>query len=83
MLCSSSLYLKRLNVFCAGQPIETLVESVNIAASTVTLRAQRKSVAEAVTRGSKLGFASLQPGMLVNAMVDKVVTVRIHLRFLV
>lgn len=58
-----------------GQPIETLVESVNFGANTVTLRAQRKSVAEAMTRSSKLAFSSLQPGMMVNAVVDKVATV--------
>jgi hypothetical protein len=53
-----------------GQPIECVVEAVNTVAGAVTLRAQRKAVAETVARGSKLAFNSLQPGMLVNALVD-------------
>ena len=60
-----------------GQPIECVVESTNEVAHTVTLRAQRKSVVEAVTRGSKLTFNALAPGMLVNAIVDTVSMVSI------
>jgi hypothetical protein len=61
--------------------VETLVESVNFGANTVSLRAQRKSVAEAMTRGSKLAFASLQPGMMVNAIIDKIATVSQNLSY--
>ena len=49
-----------------------------MAAKTVLLRAQRKSVAEAITRGGALAFTSLQAGMLVNAIIDKIVTVGVH-----
>jgi ribosomal protein S1 len=56
-----------------GQPIDALVESINNPAKTITLRAQRKAVSSAVVAGVKLTFNSLAPGMLVNAIVDKVV----------
>ena len=49
--------------------------SVNEASHTVTLRGHRRGVSEALTRGSKLIFNSLIPGMLVHTIVDTVVQV--------
>lgn len=60
-----------------GSPLDCLVDSVNESSRTVTLRAQRKSVAEALTRGNDLSFLALQPGMLVNAIVNKIASVRV------
>ena len=56
-----------------GQPVDTLVESVNTHAKTITLRAQRKAVTSAIIPGVKLTFNSLSPGMLVKVVIDKVV----------
>lgn len=55
-----------------GQPIDTVIESINNPAKTITLRAQRKAVTTAVVAGVKLTFNSLHPGMLVNVIVDKI-----------
>lgn len=61
---------------CLGQPVDCIVESVNVTAMTVTLKANRKSVTEAViTESSKLSFNSLQPGMLVDAIIGSPATV--------
>jgi hypothetical protein len=49
---------------------------VNVTAMTVTLKANRKSIAEAViTESSKLSFNSLQAGMLVDAIIGSPATV--------
>jgi len=58
-----------------GQPIECVVSMVNEAARTVTLRAHRVAVRDAVTRGSTLGFQAIHPGMLFHAIVEKVAEV--------
>lgn len=43
---------------------------------TVTLKANKKSVIEAlITESSKLAFNSLHPGMLVNTVIESLATV--------
>jgi rRNA biogenesis protein RRP5 len=58
-----------------GQPIECVVEAVNEAARSVTLRAQRKATAESITRGPLLPFNALCPGMKFHVTVDKIAQV--------
>ena len=60
---------------CIGQPVECIVETVNETARSVTLRAQRKAIAETVTKGDLLPFNALSPGMKFNVTVEKVVQV--------
>ena len=60
---------------CIGQPIECIVETINETARSVTLRAQRKAVAETVTKGDLLPFNALSPGMKFNVTVEKIVQV--------
>lgn len=52
-----------------------MVDEINEVARTVSLRAHKKSVQETVTRNNSLSFVSLHPGMLVNASVQKILTV--------
>jgi len=59
--------------YIIGQPIEAVIDSINEGARTVTLRAQQKSIREAVIRASTLQFNALTVGMMVNAVVDKIV----------
>lgn len=59
-----------------GRPVECIVDSVNEGARTVTLRAHRKAVVDAITRGSLLSFNTVIPGMLLNVIVDKIVEVQ-------
>lgn len=59
----------------SGQPIECVIESVNEDARIATLRAHRKPVQEAITRGSLLPFNGLVCGMLLNVYVQTVVEV--------
>ena len=58
-----------------GQPIECVVEAVNEAARSVTLRAQRKATTEAVTKGMLLPFNALCPGMKFHVTVEKIAQV--------
>jgi rRNA biogenesis protein RRP5 len=66
---------QNLGELVIGKPVDCIVDSVNEGARTATLRAQRKSVAEAITRGSLLPFNALGPGMLFHVIVEKVVRV--------
>jgi hypothetical protein len=59
-----------------GQPVECVVHSVNEAAHTVNLSARPKDMVKASVRSSKLPFRALSAGMVVDAIVDKVVQVR-------
>lgn len=65
-----------------GRPIDCVVESVNESARSVTLRAHVKAVSEATARGSQLSFLALRAGMLVNAIVEKVVQNGLIVNFL-
>ena len=65
-----------------GQPIECLVDSVNQGARTVSLRAQKKAVAQAITRGTQLTFNTTVPGMLLNVNVEKVVQTGLMVSYL-
>ena len=58
-----------------GQPVECIVENISEASRTVTLRAQKKAVQEAVVFGSELAFIAIHPGMLFNVAVDRVIEV--------
>ena len=58
-----------------GQPIECVVEAINEAARSITLRAQRKATAETITRGILLPFNALCPGMKFHVTVEKVAQV--------
>lgn len=58
-----------------GTPLDCIVDSINEAAKTVTVRAHPKAVADALTRSSKLAFTSVRAGMLVNFVVDKLAQV--------
>jgi rRNA biogenesis protein RRP5 len=58
-----------------GQPIECLIESINEAARTALVSARPAQTAAAITVGSKLTHNAIVPGMLVNAVVDKVLKV--------
>lgn len=58
-----------------GQPIECVIEAVNEAARSVTLRAQRKATAETITKGILLPFNALCPGMKFHVVVEKVAQV--------
>jgi len=69
--------------YIIGQPIETVVDTINEGARTVTLRAQQKSVREAVVRGGTLQFNALTVGMMFNATVDKIVQNGIVVKFLI
>jgi len=55
-----------------GQPIECLVDSVNEAARTVMVSARPNQTSAAVAVGSKLTNNAIVPGMLVNAVINKV-----------
>ena len=61
-----------LGELVVGQPVETLVEDVNTAAKTITLRAHRKAVCTAIVRSSSLPFTACIPGMLVDVIVEKI-----------
>lgn len=61
-----------------GQPVECVVEAVNEAARSVSLRAQRKATAETVTRGPLLPFNALCPGMKFGVVVEKIAQVFIN-----
>ncbi|CAM9169417.1 unnamed protein product [Ectocarpus fasciculatus] len=65
-----------------GKPIDCIVESVNESARSVTLRAHPKAVSEATAKGSQLSFLALRAGMLVNAVVEKVVQNGLIVNFL-
>ena len=55
-----------------GQPVETVVDQVNLSSNSITLKGQRKAVSESLTRGANLQFTSLCPGMLLQATIDKI-----------
>ncbi|CAN0376136.1 unnamed protein product, partial [Ectocarpus sp. 13 AM-2016] len=55
----------------AGQPVEATVKA---AARTVTLTADPSLVSSAVTQGTSFDLRSLKPGMLVDAIVDSVLS---------
>ena len=65
--------------YIIGQPVECIVESVNEYARSVSLSTKPKEVIKSMTFGSKLTLNSLIPGMLVNAVIDKVLQVCIIL----
>lgn len=50
------------------------VQMVKAAARTVTLSADPSLVAAALTKGTSFDLRSLKPGMLVDAMVDSVLS---------
>ena len=58
-----------------GQPIEGVCTVVNETARTAVLRAHPKAVYESLTISGSLAFTALVPGMLVKAVVDKIVEV--------
>lgn len=58
-----------------SQPIECLIESINEAARTALVSARPTQTAAAITVGSKLTHNAIVPGMLVNAVVNKVLKV--------
>jgi|TARA_B110000090_G_C13358424_1_gene437538 ribosomal protein S1 len=51
--------------------VETLVESANLDANTIILRAHRKPVAETVLNRANIPFNALVPGVLINCVVEK------------
>ncbi|CAM9531056.1 unnamed protein product, partial [Hapterophycus canaliculatus] len=63
----------------AGQPIETTVKA---AARTVTLSANPSLVASAMAKGTAFDLRSLKPGMLVDTIVDSVLSNGILVSFL-
>ena len=58
-----------------GQPIEGVCTVVNETARTAVLRAHPKAVYESLTISGSLASTALVPGMLVKAVVDKIVEV--------
>ncbi|CAM9794523.1 unnamed protein product, partial [Ectocarpus sp. 8 AP-2014] len=62
-----------------GQPVEATVKA---AARTVTLTADPSLVSSAVTQGTSFDLRSLKPGMLVDAIVDSVLSNGILVSFL-
>jgi ribosomal protein S1 len=65
-----------------GKPVDCIVDSVNETAKTVNLRAHIKAVSEATTKGSQLSFLALRAGMLIHAVVEKVVQNGLIVNFL-
>jgi len=58
-----------------GQPIEGKCTVVNETARTAVLRAHPKAVYESLTISGSLAITALVPGMLLKAVVDKIVEV--------
>lgn len=65
-----------------GRPLDCIVDTVNEMARSVTLRAHVKAVSEATAKGSQLPFLALRAGMLVNAVVEKVIQNGLVVNFL-
>jgi rRNA biogenesis protein RRP5 len=65
-----------------GQPIECVIESMNEGARTATVKSHIKTVSEAVSRGSVLPFNALNPGMLFNVVIDKIIQNGVLVNFL-
>lgn len=63
------------NEFFIGQPVDCIVDGINEASRSVTLRANRKSVINVLTN-TLIPFDSLLPGMKVLVTVDTVTQVR-------
>ena len=58
-------------VFTIGEPVECVVDSVNDAARTVTLKTAPATARKAAITSRKLAFRGLSAGMLVDAIVDR------------
>lgn len=69
--------------YAIGQPVESIVESINATTHTVTLKATPSAVRKAVVSNKLLSFVSLVPNMLVSAIITKVATVRLLLPFFI
>ncbi|CAM9127824.1 unnamed protein product [Choristocarpus tenellus] len=65
-----------------GQPLEAVIESVKVAARTLTLSVDPLAVSTAVTTGASFNLRSLKPGMLVKTTVDTVLPNGLLVNFL-
>ncbi|CAM9211625.1 unnamed protein product, partial [Ectocarpus sp. 12 AP-2014] len=65
-----------------GQPVEAVIQTVKAAARTVTLTTDPSQVSSAVTQGTSFDLRSLKPGMLVDTIVDSVLSNGILVSFL-
>eukprot|EP00903_Cladosiphon_okamuranus_P010099 g9564.t2 len=66
----------------AGQPVETVIQTVKAAARTVTLSADPSLVSSALAKGTAFDLRSLKPGMLVDTIVDSVLSNGLLVSFL-
>ena len=71
----SSKHISKGVNYSLGQPVECIVDSVNEEARTISVKARSSLVSNAITIGSQLTLTSIIPGMLVNAVVEKVLKV--------
>ena len=65
-----------------GQPVECLVQEVNVQARSVTLRTHRAALVKALVNSTVLPFNALFPGMKLLVQVDAVIQNGLRVKFL-